>query len=196
VRQFPDDENFGKLFETVASLKSLPNQDLQTYSFEKVKRINKLKFDIPEIKVVELVMHGIHDDNIRMNVMASRNKTLAELYQCLSTFPLPKIREGKALGESKESKEPKSFCDKARYGGHEERSRHPGYCFNCRKASHKKIDCPEPFREGTRQTEASMFTKPTVPTEKKVRCGFCGILGHRDSECFKKKYKEKVKGKA
>jgi len=43
--------------------------------------------------MVELVVHGIHDDNIRMNVMASKNKTLAELYQCLSTFPLPKVRE-------------------------------------------------------------------------------------------------------
>jgi len=91
VRQFPGDENFG-MFETAASLKSLPSQDLQTYSFEKVKRINKLKLDIPEIKVVELVVHGIHDDNIRMNVIAPKNKTLAE-YQCLSTFPLRRIRK-------------------------------------------------------------------------------------------------------
>jgi len=48
VRQFPGDENFGKLFETAASLKSLPSQDLQMYSFEKVKRINKLK--LPRLK--------------------------------------------------------------------------------------------------------------------------------------------------
>jgi len=194
ARQFPGDENFGKLFETAASLKSLPSQDLQTYSFEKVKRINKLKLDIPESKVVELVVHGIHDDNIRMNIMASKNKTLAELYQCLSTFPLPRIREGKAL---KDSKEPRGFRNKARYVGYEGRSRQAGYCFNCKKPGHKKIDCLEPSREReTKQTEATAATKPTVPTEKKVRCGFCGFLGHSDSECFKKKHKEKVEGKA
>jgi len=196
VRQFPGDENFGKLFETAASLKSLPSQDLQTYSFEKVKRINKLKLDIPEIKIVELVVHGIHDDNIRLNVMASKNKTLAELYQCLSMFPLPKVREGKALRDSKEQKEPKSFRNKTRYVDREGRSRHPGYCFNCRKPGHKKIDCPEFSREETKQTEVSTATESAVQIEKKVRCGFCKILGHSDSECFKKKNKEKAVGKA
>lgn len=46
-----------------------------SYSFEKVKRINKFKLDIPEEKIVKMAVHGIYDKKIRMNVTASKKWT-------------------------------------------------------------------------------------------------------------------------
>ncbi|XP_043473704.1 uncharacterized protein LOC122505898 [Leptopilina heterotoma] len=182
VRQFPGEENFGKLFELAASHKTSSGQDLQTYCFEKVKRINKLKVDIPENKVVELVTFGIVDENIRMNVMASRNKTIAELNQCLSMIPVSKKQELKSHIYSRDSSDRKRSSNR-------DGNKQPT-CFNCQKPGHMKKNCPEATRKGEKRSGTDVNNETAGSSGNKPKCTFCGVIGHVESTCFKKKNSE------
>ncbi|XP_078052015.1 uncharacterized protein LOC144478157 [Augochlora pura] len=86
--QFAGEENFGKLLEVAVGYKSVPGQSLQAYCFEKIKRINKLNLVVPEEKIVEYVVHGIHDDNIRMSLTVAKKKTIPELTNCLDSLTI------------------------------------------------------------------------------------------------------------
>ena len=86
IRQFPGEENFGLLMEQAVNFKSAPGQDLQAYCFAKLGKINKLKLDLSEEKLANLIAQGIHDESIRTIVLAARNKTVADLNKCLSVF--------------------------------------------------------------------------------------------------------------
>lgn len=93
VTQFPSAINFGKLLEDAANYKSDPGQDLQAYCFTKLGKLNKLKLGLPEDKLVDFVVHGIHDKRIRTTVLAAGLKTLHALNLCLSSFDESREKE-------------------------------------------------------------------------------------------------------
>ena len=70
--QFSGEENFGKLYDQAGLYKSTPNQSLLSYCFEKIKRLNRLNLEIPEEKIVEFVVYGIHDEQLRTSLMTAK----------------------------------------------------------------------------------------------------------------------------
>ena len=86
MKQFPGDVSFGQLLEEAATYKSTPGEDLQSYYFKKLGKLNKLKLDIAEDKLVDFVVHGIHGDSIRTAISVAGCKNLHELYTCFNSF--------------------------------------------------------------------------------------------------------------
>lgn len=134
--QFSWEENFGKLLEVATLYKSAQGQSLQSYCFEKIKRLNKLHLDIPEEKIVEFVVHGIQDDRIRMSLTTAKMKTIPELTRSLESLTV------EAANKPKELKEKKRSIGQERTGDKSKRSESDN-CFRCGKSGHKKFSCPE-----------------------------------------------------
>ena len=97
IEQFSGELQFGKLFHEAANYISSPGQDLQTYCFIKLGKINKLKLGLTEENLVDFVTHGIHDQNIRVTLQTARCKSLTEFNKCLSIF----VAENSRVKETK-----------------------------------------------------------------------------------------------
>ena len=70
-------------------------------------KINKLKLELTEEKLVDLIAQGIHDESIRTIVLAAHCKTVADLNKCLSVFlNSVKIKETRDSKVSKDFKHP------------------------------------------------------------------------------------------
>lgn len=98
IKQFPGNESFSRLFHDVVAYKSKPGQDLQEYCFNKLRKINRLKLDVTESQIVDLIAHDIHDETVRTAILTTKLGTIAELNQRLSIFPTVKNKD---LKESK-----------------------------------------------------------------------------------------------
>lgn len=112
MKQFPGEINFGKLLVDAANYKSELGQDLQAYCFIKLGKLNKMKLEIPEDKLVDFVAYGIRDEQVRTTVLAARLKTLDELNSCLSTFD----ESGKKGGEDGRNRNKDVMGNKIRAG--------------------------------------------------------------------------------
>lgn len=117
VKQFPRELSFRKLLEEAATYKSSHNQDLQAYCLLKIGKLNKIKLEVSEEKLVDFVAHGIHDESIRPTVLALRFKTLHDLNLCLSTFDRPRKNnaensknEGSSSNSKSDTRKPRGKC--------------------------------------------------------------------------------------
>lgn len=97
IKQFSGKIQFDKLFQEAANYMSSPGQDLQTYCFIKLGKINKLKLELAEKELVDFVAYGIHDQNIRVILQTARCKRLTKFNKCLSIFSAvtTKVKETK-----------------------------------------------------------------------------------------------------
>ena len=137
ARQFSDEQNFGQLFESAGMYKSLPGQSLSLYCFEKFKKINRLNLDIPEDKVVEFVVHGIHDEQLRTTLLMSKKRSLAKLSQCLGSINVDKFKDTKRTSIEIEKRPYAEQSKSKKFIQRFDRDT----CFNCGKSGHKKVSC-------------------------------------------------------
>ncbi|KAJ8687935.1 hypothetical protein QAD02_023730 [Eretmocerus hayati] len=86
IRQFPDGENFGKLMEEVVNYRSPSENNLRTHCFTKLGKINPLKLNLSEDKIVDMIATGRDDESTRTIILAARVKTLADLNERLRVF--------------------------------------------------------------------------------------------------------------
>lgn len=144
IKQFPGEESFGKLIEDAVLFKSACDQDLQTYCFQKLAKINKLKLEFSEEKMADIIAHGIHDESIKTIVLAARCRTVAELNNRLSIFSKTnKIKETKDEHNIKSVK--RTF--QTEQGEKGRRSRKSDECFKCGQKGHIKRFCPSINKE-------------------------------------------------
>lgn len=190
IKQFPGEESFGKLIEDAVLFKSTTDTDLQTYCFTKMGKINKLKIDITEDKIVDWIAHGIHDDSIKTIVLAARCKTVSELNNRLSIFTnSKKSKESKDEKENKGSKRVYQL-DK---GDKEKKLLKSGECFKCGEKGHIKRNCPKANMEvpvSKIKTESNKVEDKTKnrsnEDSRREQCTFCGKKGHVVEKCYKK----------
>ncbi|XP_076383111.1 uncharacterized protein LOC143260682 [Megalopta genalis] len=153
--QFAGEENFGKLLEVAVGYKSVPGQSLQAYCFEKLKKINKLNLVLPEEKLVECVVYGIHDDHIRMNLMnLAKKKTIPELMNCLDLLTI------ELSNRSNVTKGKRDFSD--------------------REDIKRTTDIGK--GAGVRNSVGTDGNGALEKGRTGVKCGYCGILGHTDNK--------------
>ena len=175
-KQFPGELSFGILFREAAVYESTPGQDLQTYCFKKVGKLNKLKLDLAEDKIVDFVTRGLHDEKIRTTVLSTRCKTINELNNCLAIFRETgeKFKEiNKRLVNTRDM-----TIGKSKVGDEKKNA-----CFHCGKVGHRKYECPD-IKEasGSGSTEIKKSSKSEKPT-----CGHCHKVGHKEENCWSKK---------
>lgn len=202
TRQFPGEINFGKLMEEAVNYKSSPGEDLQKYCFIKLGKINKLKLDLTEDKIVDIIAQGLHDESVRTIVLAARNKTIADLNKCLSIF-INKNKNQLLSKDSKDLKNHKSF--KRPYTSSEEgeksKSKSSNKCYLCGKEGHIKRFCPESGETSKKNHESEpkgsdQLKKSNKAEKNKKKCNFCKMPGHLEAECYKlKNLKEKKEKK-
>lgn len=125
TQQFSGLENFGKLLEVAALYKSKTGQSLQIYCFDKIKKLNKLNLDIPKEKVVEFVVHGIRDEQIKMSLTTVKKRTVPELTRCLNSLSAEINRNIKESKGKRRSVSRERARDKFKRFG-------PDTCFYCR----------------------------------------------------------------
>ena len=135
VKQFPGDVSFGQLLEEAATYKSTPGEDLQYCCFKKLGKLNKLKLDIAEEKLVDFVVHGIHDDSIRTAISVARCKNLHELYTCFNSFHIANTKQ-------KDIRKPRqNDGTSGKAGGRDGKSSNT--CHMYRQPGHYKRNCPK-----------------------------------------------------
>ena len=144
------------MLKEAASYESIPGQDLQTYFFKKVGKLNKLKLELSEDKLVDFVARGLHDERIRTTVLSTRCKTLNELNNCLAIFREPDTKAKEAKREIKIGKE-KSRDDKK------------NACYKCGKVGHRRADCPDLKRA----SDVKVAETQKSEANNKPICGYC-----------------------
>ena len=200
-KQFPGDVSFGQLLEEAATYKSTPGEDLQSYCFKKLGKLNKLKLEIAEDKLVDFVVHGIHDDSIRTAISVARCKNLHELYACINSFHIQNNKQ-------KDFRKPRqNDGTSAKAGGRD--GKVSNTCHTCRQPGHYKRNCPE-NRNSTDKLGPRKTTRESNKNEKRTgRDGnsnkenrtekaydYCGKKNHTEEVCYKKSRETGGKGTA
>lgn len=183
ITQFPSRENFGRLMREAVNYESAPGQNLQTYCFVKLAKINRLKCEFSEERKVDLIANGIHDEKIRTIALASSYQTVSELSDCLSIFS---NKEGK--------KEVGNIVSKNQPPREEKRKvAFKGACFGCGQVGHKEGFCPEKniLSKEAREEAKSLNQSKNAngvsgQKDKGGGCNFCGLSNHTEDKCFKK----------
>uniref|UniRef100_V5GIL0 Retrotransposon gag domain-containing protein n=1 Tax=Anoplophora glabripennis TaxID=217634 RepID=V5GIL0_ANOGL len=68
---FPGKLNFGQSFHEAASYKACPGQDLHTYCFIKLTKLNKLRLNPTDKQIIDVIIDGIQESQIggKLNVI-------------------------------------------------------------------------------------------------------------------------------
>lgn len=75
---------FAKLFHTAANYEAIPGQELGDYCFKKLNALRKLKINIPEEYMIDVVIHGIKNDAIARTVRAAGQTSTSVLRASMS----------------------------------------------------------------------------------------------------------------
>ncbi|XP_063986127.1 uncharacterized protein LOC135167166, partial [Diachasmimorpha longicaudata] len=191
-RQFAQDENFGKYFREADRYTSSMAASLQEYCYEKISRINRLGFDIPEEKLVQFIIFSIDDENIRNSLLGSTRTTIAELSSCLGNF------DSKSLKEARITTEKRSFSQNG--PRNRDKRMEKVICFNCGQRGHRKNNCPN-NKENHNELNSNKTNSQLAHTfqnydKSRNKCSYCYLAGHKESQCYKKKREEEGKKKA
>ena len=135
ARQFSGEENFGKLWDDAGAYRSTAGQSLIAYCFEKISRIIRLNLDIPEKKLIEYIVHGIHDEQTRMSLTAANKETIPELTRCLELFAVVQSGNSREVKDRKKITGPEEVKDKGK------RVYNEAACYRCGRVEHRRANC-------------------------------------------------------
>ncbi|BES94514.1 Hypothetical Protein NTJ_07326 [Nesidiocoris tenuis] len=103
---FPLKRNLGKLLEDAASFNSLRTSTYETYVHEKLSLLRSLRTSWSESDLVELIIHGISEPDVRIACIHRNCSSIPDLLSFLSGFPnpfRPNKRENDSPGTSYDS---------------------------------------------------------------------------------------------
>lgn len=177
--------------DIITQLRKVANSESNEYAsytefvMEKVCQINQLPFEIPEDKMVKIVIGCISEVSLRNSLTFVMPSTVQSLISHLSSIrekPLRKVenitrrlQENKPVSNiEKEDKLPNPL--KRRRVEDEKR------CYGCGKKGHIRAHCTE--KQKTNELVVQKI--PSKPIETKFKCSFCGKSGHEEQTCWAK----------
>lgn len=172
--------NLSDRFLLAATFNSDSCKSYAEFGREKLAKLERLHFNLPENILVELIVGRITDDIVRQNLLHAKIQTLEDLFISLSGYPkTPKNVKESVHTERRPQKRNSDF-----HVSKNLKTNHPVHknvtCFTCGKIGHKSIDCVKRFKN-----DDSRF--------KSKFCTFCRKNGHEINNCFTKQNSEKNK---
>lgn len=86
INNFRKPMPFAKLYKKAGAYETRPGQDLGEYCFNKIHALRKLKLDIPEEYLVDMVIDGVKDDSLAHTIRAAKITTASALHQHMMTL--------------------------------------------------------------------------------------------------------------
>lgn len=196
--------SFASGFDIVEQLRKVANSEsceFVSYSdfvMEKVSQVNRLPFEIPEDKIVKIVVGCITEISLRNSltfVMPSTIQSLIDHLSCIREKPPPKsehvarrpLYTNRQLSRSVYSGSAvvaENNLHKRRRVDDERR------CFSCGKLGHIRAKCTEKS-QNTITVSQNSSSKADEHTSKNIKCTFCEKLGHKESTCWAKQRAER-----
>lgn len=177
---FPPTRNLGRLLTEAATFTSSKCNTYEAYVFEKNALLRNLRANWGESDVIQIIVHGIENANVRLNASNQNFQKLSDLISYLSAFQqnTSHLRE-----TSTDNSEPKSKRMKTNFARGNDSKR----CFRCGKPGHIERKCFSRLPQ-TRNKPAETVTRPSTSIPKQATiCEFCAKPGHEESACFTKR---------
>lgn len=170
---FPPRRNLGRLLCEAADYDSTCCNTYDAYVHKKTAMLKNLRVEWRESDLVELVVFGIKEQQVKDAAMARYCKTISELLAYLSTF-IKRVRTPE-VGESSPKRQ--------KYGARES-NRNLIRCHNCGKPGHYRKQCRlAPRKNSPAEKATELPIKPSTSTDNRVLCSFCAKTGHTMDKC-------------
>lgn len=156
---FPSTENYADLLTEMLSKRARFGENLELYYYNKINLLNRCK--IFGQQAVDCLVHGVDDRGIRVGAQAAKFKKPEDVLNFFKT-----VRDNNDRRDRRNS----NFVvpPRTKPGEHPSSKQtllaQPIVCFNCKQRGHPSFKCPKPL----------------------VKCTFCQLIGHTESECRKK----------
>lgn len=142
----------GLLFQDAANFSSDRHNSLAEYFEEKLRKIHRLNWEIPEQEKVNIIVHGIREKDIKQMALANKYQNTDELLTYLRGCDL-----------NSDSKYPlkQNFTSDFKI-----------QCFNCKESGHRSFNCPRkrvPGEKSRRLNVRCNFCKLPGHYEKECR---------------------------
>lgn len=176
---FPRDTNFGVAFLEAAMYRNTEGQDLVSYCVKKLGLLDRLETTFSQKQMVEFVVEGIRDEQLKKTILAARYKNVHELKKYFSIHDTASERREQRNDRTRDND--KNRPNRKR--GHQpvgESGRDDGTaskreksaCFECGQTGHFKSECPK--LKSKKESQSQDRTK---------HCSFHNSSSHDTKDC-------------
>lgn len=157
LNTFPDDRNYGDKLTEMLERKSKYEESLEEYYYDKASLLNVC--GITGKNAVDCIIHGIYDNNIRLNAQGSNYLEPIELLKFLRSI------SNRTSGQDKrtrfQGRSQSTMGGVIKPENKDYKFRRTLKCFNCSELGHTAIKCEKPLK----------------------KCNKCFRVGHEEAYC-------------
>lgn len=156
---FPSTENYAELLTEMLKKRARFGDSLELYYYTKINILNRCK--IFGRNAVDCLVQGVDDRSVRVGAQAAKFERPEDVLVFFKTMRDNSGRrnnnENPIISESRSNDYPNNFRLN-------QQNTHQIFCFNCKQKGHPSFKCLKPL----------------------VKCNYCNLFGHNDTECRKK----------